>query len=376
MKTLYWSFLLMLLPSMAYTQNTEKENEFTMSMQIRPRAEYRNGALTPRDEGVAPTSFINNRARLSMDYKRSDLELKMSAQHVGVLGDFIKEGELSVIGVAANSSETAFCYDVAFANASGLCHWEEPVSDKIRKTLYVDFELSDSQIARRYANVPDFVSCSVRRAHPVSSAHGCSPEDTIRNIEKLVEENRPELVIIDDLGALTGNAVSVSVVKKTMEGLNHIRESFELTMILVAHFRKRNGRNPIEISDIEGSSVICNYTDSIVAIGSSVEGTEIKYLKQLKTRSAQKMSEVAVMCLEDVPWLHFDFIRFDDEFNHLVNSQKSRSTITDFMGENIVRLNSEGFSIRSIAEMLGLSKSVVGRFLKDRNSYSPQLNYD
>ena len=71
---------------MAYTQNTEKENEFTMSMQIRPRAEYRNGALTPRDEGVAPTSFINNRARLSMDYKRSDLELKMSAQHVGVWG--------------------------------------------------------------------------------------------------------------------------------------------------------------------------------------------------------------------------------------------------------------------------------------------------
>ncbi len=53
MKTPYWSFLLMLLPSMAYTQNTEKENEFTMSMQIRPRAEYRNGALTPRDEGVA-----------------------------------------------------------------------------------------------------------------------------------------------------------------------------------------------------------------------------------------------------------------------------------------------------------------------------------
>ena len=30
MKTFYWSFLLMLLPSMAYTQNTEKENEFTL----------------------------------------------------------------------------------------------------------------------------------------------------------------------------------------------------------------------------------------------------------------------------------------------------------------------------------------------------------
>ena len=51
MKTFYWSFVLMLLPSMAYTQTTEKENEFSMSMQIRPRAEYRNGALVPRNEG-------------------------------------------------------------------------------------------------------------------------------------------------------------------------------------------------------------------------------------------------------------------------------------------------------------------------------------
>ena len=51
MKTTYWAMLLMLLPSMAYTQTTEKENEFTMSIQIRPRAEYRNGALMPRIRG-------------------------------------------------------------------------------------------------------------------------------------------------------------------------------------------------------------------------------------------------------------------------------------------------------------------------------------
>ena len=87
MKTFYWSLvLMMLLPSMAYTQNTEKENEFSMSMQIRPRAEYRNGAWFPRNEGVKAASSINNRARLSIDYKRSDLEIKMSAQHVGVWG--------------------------------------------------------------------------------------------------------------------------------------------------------------------------------------------------------------------------------------------------------------------------------------------------
>lgn len=86
MKNYYGLFLLMLLPGMAYAQNTEKENEFSMSMQIRPRAEYRNGALFPRSEGQEAAAFINNRARLTMDYKRSDLELKISAQHVGVWG--------------------------------------------------------------------------------------------------------------------------------------------------------------------------------------------------------------------------------------------------------------------------------------------------
>lgn len=77
---------LLLLPGLAYAQKDNKENEFSMSAQIRPRAEYRNGALFPREEGASSASFINNRARLSMEYKRTGLSMKISAQHVGVWG--------------------------------------------------------------------------------------------------------------------------------------------------------------------------------------------------------------------------------------------------------------------------------------------------
>ena len=86
MKIVYLALGLWLLPGMLWAQSAEKENEFTMSMQIRPRAEYRNGAQLPRLEGDKAASFINNRARLSMEYKRSDLSMKISAQHVGVWG--------------------------------------------------------------------------------------------------------------------------------------------------------------------------------------------------------------------------------------------------------------------------------------------------
>lgn len=86
MKAVYLALGLLLLPGMSWAQKQEKENEFSMSMQIRPRAEYRNGALYPRAEGDEAAAFINNRARLSMEYNRTNLSMKISAQHVGVWG--------------------------------------------------------------------------------------------------------------------------------------------------------------------------------------------------------------------------------------------------------------------------------------------------
>jgi hypothetical protein len=64
----------------------ESESVFSMDAQLRTRGEYRNGALFPRVEGALPATFINDRARLSMNYKSSMLELKVSGQHVGVWG--------------------------------------------------------------------------------------------------------------------------------------------------------------------------------------------------------------------------------------------------------------------------------------------------
>lgn len=64
----------------------EKENQFTIDAQIRTRGEYRNGVLNPRSEGDLPAWFINDRARLSLGYKRDNLQMKLSAQHVGVWG--------------------------------------------------------------------------------------------------------------------------------------------------------------------------------------------------------------------------------------------------------------------------------------------------
>ena len=62
-------------------------NEFTLSAQLRPHFEYRNGAYRPLVEGESPAILTNNRTRLNFDYKHTDrLHLYISLQNVNVWG--------------------------------------------------------------------------------------------------------------------------------------------------------------------------------------------------------------------------------------------------------------------------------------------------
>lgn len=69
-----------------------QDNCLSVDAQLRTRGEHNNGAISPRKEGEQAANFINERARLSFDFKRNDLELKASVQHTGLWGqDDIKE---------------------------------------------------------------------------------------------------------------------------------------------------------------------------------------------------------------------------------------------------------------------------------------------
>lgn len=79
------SILLMLCPLSANAQ--EEHNELSVSAQIRPRFEYRNGAYLPLEKGKQPAILVNNRTRLNFDYKNADrLQLYISLQNVNVWG--------------------------------------------------------------------------------------------------------------------------------------------------------------------------------------------------------------------------------------------------------------------------------------------------
>lgn len=95
---IYISALLMACPALLSAQ--EEDNTLTLDAQLRSRGEYRNGVLIPHSEDEQPATFINERARLTMQYDRGDdLTLRIAAQHTGVYGQdpqIDKKGRLSL----------------------------------------------------------------------------------------------------------------------------------------------------------------------------------------------------------------------------------------------------------------------------------------
>lgn len=78
------------------TQNT-KENTFSMKVQIRPRAEYRNGVLFPRPKDAESTGFINNRARFSLGYERDRLSIGCPRNMLAYGGRILKSIRMVVL---------------------------------------------------------------------------------------------------------------------------------------------------------------------------------------------------------------------------------------------------------------------------------------
>ena len=73
-KVILSALFLAALPSVVQAQEEENtpENSFTLSAQLRPRFEYRNGAYVPLQEGEKPAILVNNRTRLNFDYHHAD----------------------------------------------------------------------------------------------------------------------------------------------------------------------------------------------------------------------------------------------------------------------------------------------------------------
>ncbi|WKN45248.1 alginate export family protein [Tunicatimonas pelagia] len=81
------SFTKLCLAVLLVSLSTTAYSQFTLSGQIRPRAEFRNGFKTPNTEANDPAFFIEQRSRINFGYQHEKLAFQLSLQDIRIWGN-------------------------------------------------------------------------------------------------------------------------------------------------------------------------------------------------------------------------------------------------------------------------------------------------
>lgn len=250
---------------------------------------------------------------------------------------------------------------------------------KTDRVLYYDFELSLKQFQMRYTDPNtqktfDFPSGLIRLSLSTKEmmAMGDSMEDSIMaNIEGDVVAYKAKFVIVDNVSWLANSTNSAKAASNLVKRLVTLRNKYGLSILVLAHNRKRAQSKPISENDLAGSKCLINFCDSAFAIGRSAAETDLKYIKQIKVRAdKQTYDEHNVMLCtieQQNRFLQFVPQGFGEESEHL---KKPKAEDLEQKKAKVIELKAKGMSVREIAKASGIPKSTVSRLLPKEKAKS------
>lgn len=247
------------------------------------------------------------------------------------------------------------------------------VISKTDRVLYYDFEQSEKQFQMRYTDpktgrLYKFPKNFIRLTLPTEclNAIGSNLEETIMsNIEGDIKAYKAKILIIDNISWLMNARNSTETASNLMKRLVALKKLYGLSILVLAHNKKKAASKPIDQNDLAGSKRLINFFDAAFAIGKSMDDPQIKYLKQIKVRTGQFLydSDHVLLCTIEQQNSLVQFVEqgYGDEADHL---KKPKAQEKVMQMASVKSLKAAGKSIREIAAMTGISKSKVDRLLK------------
>lgn len=239
-------------------------------------------------------------------------------------------------------------------------------ASKKKRVLYVNFELSQQQWAKRFQNkaVPDnlfIANIDYSLMHDVTDQSHILDE-----IQRIAVENEIEVVIIDNLTNLCINSKEGGEAGNIMLQLISLRLTHNWTMLILAHVPKRKPCDPLSLNDLAGSKILSNLADNVIGLNKSKKDKSARYIIQLKYRSFpieldyKNVQELRLTMSDD--WLHFEYGDYDEERTHLPRSRDEKAELERDIVKELKEPN--GLSYRAIAEKLDTSLGNVQRIAK------------
>ncbi|MEH2828192.1 AAA family ATPase [Segatella copri] len=240
------------------------------------------------------------------------------------------------------------------------------LAEQGKRVLYVNFELSQLQLALRYPN-KDSPDALYHASIDYTKMHDVTDQSMILSeIERMALELNIEVIIIDNFTNLCINSKEAAEAGKIMQQLVAMRMTHNCTMLILAHVPKRKPGDPLTIDDLAGSKLLSNLADNIIGFNKSRKDKDMRYFIQLKYRSLpieldfKNVQELTLTSSDG--WLHFEYGGYDEERAHLPRSRDERAELERDIIRELKQPN--GSSYRDIADKLGTSSSMVQRVAK------------
>lgn len=185
----------------------------------------------------------------------------------------------------------------------------------------------------------------------------------INFIEKLIEKEKPILLIIDTYRrAISYDENDAGEVSKLfVDTLRPLVEKNDLSIILIHHNRKGSSESADEMDELRGSSDLANYSDIIIKLE---RNSNTLVLKQLKNRNAQEEPPIKIF-----NEFGDDYVKlwYEGEFIKKNRSERFAEDIIIWCSTNYIK-EFETKQIKELALQKGVKKNNMHNALLDLQS--------
>lgn len=289
-------------------------------------------------------------------------ELRQEAETVKELKPlyypYFYEGECSILFADTNSGKSILSVQIA-----------DDISRNGYRVLYLDFEMSMRQFASRckdkHGNIYEFHDNFMRGCINLDALSPHCTEEyenlLISTIENRIAVLNAQVVIIDNLTYLCAQSESGAEASTLMRRLIEIKNRHNISMLVISHTPKRTLTDPLTENSLSGSKRIANFADSIFAIGKSIIDDNIRYIKQIKSRSGEIIygaSNVQAYYIDHQDGLlRFIHIGEGSEREHLKHEKDRRANNHD----DIKQMLANGKTTREIIAELKVSSKTISK---------------
>ena len=107
------------------------------------------------------------------------------------------------------------------------------------------------------------------------------------NIEVLVKRTGAKVLVIDSIALLNRASNSGRDEVPFMRELNRLKRKYGLSILVLATSSRRDPSQPLRSGDLRAARIICNYADSVFAIGRSRREASHRYIKHFARKTTR-----------------------------------------------------------------------------------------